>query len=147
MSGRANARIRRAFGRELRAARRAAGLTQERLGARAGLSGKFVGEVERGEKSISLDSLALVARALGVGIVALVEPADNPEREGTTMRLRQIRKREGLTQAALAAKARFSREYVARLETGRHDPPISTLRALARALNVRPCELLKGGSR
>jgi len=37
------------------------------------LSGKFLGEVERGEKSISLDSLAHVARALRVPLVAMLK--------------------------------------------------------------------------
>lgn len=34
------------------------------LGKRAGLSAKFVGELERGEKSPTLDTLAAIARAL-----------------------------------------------------------------------------------
>jgi transcriptional regulator with XRE-family HTH domain len=45
----------------------------QRLAGRAGLSGKFLGEVERGEKSISLDSLAHLARALRLPLVALVK--------------------------------------------------------------------------
>ncbi len=43
------------------------------LAAKAGLSGKFLGEVERGEKSISLDNLAYLARALGVPMTELLE--------------------------------------------------------------------------
>ncbi len=35
------------------------------------------------------------------------------------------------------------REDVARLETGRHDPPLSTLAKLATALTVRVPELLE----
>jgi len=52
------------------------------------------------------------------------------------MRLQQIRKRRGLTQAALAQKLKFSLSYVARLEQGRHDPPLSTVEKLAKALKV-----------
>jgi hypothetical protein len=47
--------------------------SQDRLGVRTGLSGKFLGEVERGEKSISLDNLARVARAVGVPLEAMVK--------------------------------------------------------------------------
>ena len=73
MSRRAMPRLRAAFGRRLLELRRARGLSQDRLGVRTGLSGKFLGEVERGEKSISLDNLARVARAVGVSLEAMVE--------------------------------------------------------------------------
>jgi transcriptional regulator with XRE-family HTH domain len=49
----------------LRAAR---GWSQEELGARAGLTYKFIGEVERGQKSPSLDSLGAIARGFGIDI-------------------------------------------------------------------------------
>ncbi|MBI3636481.1 MAG: helix-turn-helix transcriptional regulator [Candidatus Rokubacteria bacterium] len=48
-------------------------MTQQQLGRRAKLSGKFIGEVERGAKSISLDSLYRVATALNVTITALTD--------------------------------------------------------------------------
>jgi len=56
--------LRATFGRRLRQLRGRRGWSQELLGAKAGLSGKFLGEVERGEKSISLDNLANLAQAL-----------------------------------------------------------------------------------
>lgn len=40
------------LGQRLRAFRKQCGLSQERLGDRSGLSDKFIGEVERAEKSI-----------------------------------------------------------------------------------------------
>jgi transcriptional regulator with XRE-family HTH domain len=73
VSQRAVPKLRLAFGRRLRKLRGQCGWSQERLAARAGLSGKFLGEVERGEKSISLDSLAHLARALRLPLVALVK--------------------------------------------------------------------------
>lgn len=63
-SGRAHRKVRQVFGAQLRTLRRARGLSQERLASASGLSGKFIGEVERGEKSISVDSLARVAQVL-----------------------------------------------------------------------------------
>lgn len=59
--------VRRKFGKWLRQFRKERGYNQEALGVRAGLSGKFIGEVERGEKSVSLDSLWRIAK-LGLGI-------------------------------------------------------------------------------
>ena len=66
MSGRAVKHVRSFLGARLRALRKQRGMSQEKLGERSDLSGKFIGEVERGEKSISMDSLFRVAQALGV---------------------------------------------------------------------------------
>lgn len=41
-------------GPQLRAMRKAAGLSMAELGAKVGLSGPFIGEMERGEKGIEL---------------------------------------------------------------------------------------------
>ena len=64
----------------------------------------------------------------------------SPER--FALRLKKLREARGLTQKALAAKAKISRPYLARLETGRHDPHLSRLRKLARALGVKVSELV-----
>ena len=58
------------------------------------------------------------------------------------VRLRTLRLKKALTQDALAKKIGVSRGYLARLEMGRHDPPLSRLRKLAKALGVPVAELL-----
>jgi len=73
MSKRAVKHVRSFLGQRLRALRTQRRLSQERLGERSGLSGKFIGEVERGEKSISLDSLYRVAVALKVPLRDLTD--------------------------------------------------------------------------
>ena len=52
------------------------------------------------------------------------------------MHVQKLRRKRRMSQAALATKAGYSREYVARLETGHHDPSLSTLMKLAEALGV-----------
>jgi transcriptional regulator with XRE-family HTH domain len=74
--------VRKFLGQRLRALRKQRSLSQERLGARAGLSGKFIGEVERGEKSISIDSLYHVAVALGVALRELTDVRRSRPRAG-----------------------------------------------------------------
>ena len=59
------------------------------------------------------------------------------------MRLKELRGKRGLSQAALAGKAGISRTYLARLETARQDPTLSTLEKLAKALKVSLAELVK----
>jgi transcriptional regulator with XRE-family HTH domain len=64
MSSRAVKKVRVVLGARVRTLREDLGYTQRALGRRAKLSGKFIGEVERGEKSITIDSLYRVALAL-----------------------------------------------------------------------------------
>ena len=73
MRKRAERHIRKFIGQRLRALRKERGLTQDKLGDLAGLSGKFIGEVERGQKSISIDSLYAVAVALQTPLRSLVD--------------------------------------------------------------------------
>ena len=47
-------------------------MTQEQLGELADLNPKYIGEVERMEKTISIDSLARIAKALKVRLPDLV---------------------------------------------------------------------------
>jgi transcriptional regulator with XRE-family HTH domain len=68
--------VRQFLGQRLRTLRKQRGLSQERLGDRARLSGKFIGEVERGEKSISIDSLYRVSVALDVPLRDLTDVRD-----------------------------------------------------------------------
>jgi len=42
----------------------------------------------------------------------------------------------------LAAKLGVSREYVARLEGGQHDPPLSTVERLAKIFRVKVSKLV-----
>jgi XRE family transcriptional regulator, regulator of sulfur utilization len=64
------------LGRRLQALRYERGWSQKELGRRSGLSGKFVGEVERGYKSISVDSLYAIAAALKVPLTAFTDLPD-----------------------------------------------------------------------
>jgi transcriptional regulator with XRE-family HTH domain len=54
------------LGDAIRAARKQAGFSQEKLAEKADLHPNYIGEVERGEKTISVDSLVRITRALKV---------------------------------------------------------------------------------
>src|SRR5690242_6521379 len=68
---RANVRV--LFGRRLRALRKLRMLTQEKLGERAGVSGKLVGQIERGDGNPTLEVLAGLAAGLDVEPAALLQ--------------------------------------------------------------------------
>jgi transcriptional regulator with XRE-family HTH domain len=59
------------------------------------------------------------------------------------IRIKALREKRGLSQQALAEKAGLSRTYLARLETARQDPTLSTLEKLAKALGVPVSALLE----
>lgn len=61
------------LGQRVRELRKQRGFSQEQLGQRSSLSGKFIGEIERGEKSISIDSLYKVSEALAVPLGQLTD--------------------------------------------------------------------------
>jgi transcriptional regulator with XRE-family HTH domain len=73
MSDRAVPHVRKFLGQRLRELRKQRRLSQERLGNGSSLSGKFIGEVGRGEKSISIDSLYKVSVALAVPLSSLTD--------------------------------------------------------------------------
>lgn len=60
------------LGANLRAERIKAGLSQEALAHIARLDRTFVGQVERGERNVSIDNIAKLAQALGLELAELI---------------------------------------------------------------------------
>jgi transcriptional regulator with XRE-family HTH domain len=58
------------------------------------------------------------------------------------MRLKAIREANGLSLRALASKAKMGYPYLCNVENGKADPSLSTLRRLAKALEVKVVELI-----
>ena len=73
ISRRAAPNVRRFLGQRLRALRAEQGLTQHALGKHAGLTATFIGQVERGQKSISVDNLYWVSTALKIPLCWLTD--------------------------------------------------------------------------
>jgi transcriptional regulator with XRE-family HTH domain len=59
-------------GFNIRKIREQRGLSQEELGALAGLHRAYIGQIERGEKNIGLKNLEKIANALGLGVQDLL---------------------------------------------------------------------------
>ena len=59
------------------------------------------------------------------------------------VRLKQLREERELTQEKLAKRSGVSHGYLARLEIGMHDPSLSMLAKLAKALKVSVAELVE----
>lgn len=57
-------------------------------------------------------------------------------------RVRELRRRKGVTTYELAARSGIARPNISRIEKGKHAPGVETLERLARALDVPLAELL-----
>lgn len=68
-------------GDNIRYMRKERGLSQEVLAYKAGINSSYLGQVERGQKSPTIDSLSKISKALGVNVSELVgqaAPATTP---------------------------------------------------------------------
>ncbi len=75
------------MGRELRKARERAGITQEELSFRAGLSRPYISQLERDLKSPTIDTLFRICDALNVRAADVVRRVDAAqEAEGGSVR-------------------------------------------------------------
>lgn len=59
------AKIQRQYGDTVRNERKSRGLTQQELAFKSDLSLTYIGEIERGQRMVSLDTILRVAKALG----------------------------------------------------------------------------------
>lgn len=62
------------FGVKLRLAREKSQLSQEALAEKAGLHRTYIGQVERGERNISVDSMERLADAVGEHLWDMLRP-------------------------------------------------------------------------
>lgn len=62
-----------ALGRRIRALRKRAGLTLEGLAELSDLHANYLGEVERGQKNASIETLSAIAEALGVSYATMLD--------------------------------------------------------------------------
>ena len=65
--------LRKLFGKNVKEARKRKGLSQEKLAEFAGLHRNYIGDIERAQKSATIDTLEKLAKALDVQAKILFE--------------------------------------------------------------------------
>jgi len=76
MSGSTKLEPQQAFGRALRAARLAAGLSQEELGLESGVQRNFISLIELGQNQPSITTVFKLSKALKISAVELVSATE-----------------------------------------------------------------------
>lgn len=84
------------IGEQIRYYRRKNGISQETLALIADLNPAYVGQIERGTKSPTINTLKKLASALGVSLATLFSPISNIE-----LPLSEIRKHESVLRQML----------------------------------------------
>jgi transcriptional regulator with XRE-family HTH domain len=68
------------FGRAVRELRLGLGVSQEKLAQQAKMSRNFIGSLERGESSLSLEAAERIAKALGTTLTELIRMTESSRR-------------------------------------------------------------------
>lgn len=71
------------FGKKIRDERLKLHLTQEKLGKEINLSTAYIGQIERGERSLTLDNLEVLTNRLGISIDYLLSESVTNKDENT----------------------------------------------------------------
>ncbi len=79
-----------ALGRRLRQERHKMNWTQEKLAERIEVSDAYIGQIERGERSLSLDTLVKLANQLGVTVDYLLHDSIEVDDDQFMNQVRQI---------------------------------------------------------
>lgn len=150
----------RAFGANLRRARRRAGFTQAELSSAAPLDRAAISRLECGERAPDLTTLLRLCAALGIepsdllrGIGPQAPLRHAPAEEGMSgaypaalfgANLKWARSRAGVSQERLALDAKVDRAAISVYENGGREPNLRTVLKLALQLDIRPGLLLRG---
>lgn len=73
-----DARLRKQIGKNLRRIRKSRRWSQERLSEISHVSQDFIGHLERGQVNVSVDTLSMLARALSVPLMELLQSENDP---------------------------------------------------------------------
>lgn len=69
--------IAKTVGKRLRGYRTSSGFSQEKLAEKAGLHPTYIGQVERGEKNLTIESLEKITKALEIPMASVFEKIED----------------------------------------------------------------------
>ncbi|WP_436664011.1 helix-turn-helix domain-containing protein [Alicyclobacillus acidoterrestris] len=94
----------RKLGERIRVLRKEKGLSQEQLGELSGLHTNYIGQVERGEKNLTIESLEKVAIGLGVSLEQVFRYIDPMEQQDELSQINELLSKRPFEDRAMALK-------------------------------------------
>ncbi|WP_333861564.1 helix-turn-helix domain-containing protein [Clostridium sp.] len=91
-----------ALGKRIREERLKLRLTQEKLAEDVDVSSSYVGQIERGEKSVTLDTLIRITKRLGVTVDYLLKDSVNMENNNFIDQIKQLLQGRNIKQKQMA---------------------------------------------
>lgn len=131
-------------GNIIRDIRKHRNLSLQELAQKTELSVSYLSEIERNKKQPSLETIEKIANALNISKEGLLVNSNSASEQPTTLgeKIHLFRKDKNLTLTELASKAGISNTYLCQIESGKVMPAISTLKNIAKALDVCPDTLM-----
>ncbi len=148
----------------LRERREALNISQSELGRQTGLHRSYIGDFERGERSISVKNLSRLALALDVTVSKVLNLAEERRAPKSTQTgfvgtvknpvlhdqlvfavatiIREQREGLGISQSAFARLTGFNRLYIGDFERGARNMSMKNLNCLAGALDLSVSKVL-----
>ena len=90
------------LGKRIREERQNLNLTQEQLSEKVDLTTAYIGQIERGERNLTLENLIKVANCLGVTVDYLLSDSLTAEKDTTLMQLSQLLNGKTLAEKEMA---------------------------------------------
>ena len=78
------------LGKRIRALRKQQGLSQEQLAEQVGMSGKYLGEIERGQVNCSVDIVERIAKALDLELIDLFDYQHETNRKALAKKINSL---------------------------------------------------------
>lgn len=78
------------LGQRIRSERKKLAMTQEKIAEMIGVSDAYIGQIERGERSLTLDTLIDLANILGVTVDYLIQDSLTPNDDNFIDHIRQL---------------------------------------------------------
>lgn len=91
-----------ALGKRIREERLKLRLTQEKLAEDVDVSSSYVGQIERGEKSVTLDTLIRITKRLGVTVDYLLKDSVSMENNNFMDQIKQLLQGRNIKQKQMA---------------------------------------------
>ncbi|HHV17370.1 MAG TPA: transcriptional regulator [Thermoanaerobacterales bacterium] len=120
-------------------------MTLQELARRADLSVSYLSEIELGKKQPSLETVDKLSHALNISREGLIT-TNSSGAAGLGPKIELLRQEKNLSLSELSEKVGISASYLCQIENGKVMPALSTLKNIARALDVKPESLMAATS-